>query len=114
MLDITFATTISGVRDLFINHIFIDELQTSTNTNMQMINSNLSKLTGDITLKLLDIKKEYIEEIKNIISLNSSNLNEKMREITDKIKETIERNNIVLTNDISNKLDKSNLWMAKS
>jgi len=90
----------------------IHELQTSTNSNMQMINSNLSKLTGDITLKLLDIKKEYIEEIKTIISLNSSNLNEKMREITDKIKETIERNNIVLTNDISNKLDKSNIVLT--
>ena len=90
----------------------IHELQTSTNTNMQMINSNLSKLTGDITLKLLDIKKEYIEEIKTIISLNSSNLNEKMREITDKIKETIERNNIVLTNDISNKVDKSNVVLT--
>ena len=81
----------------------IHELQTSTNSNLQMINSNLSKITGDITLKLLDIKKEYIEEIKTIISLNSSNLNEKMRGITDKIKETIERNNIILTNDISNK-----------
>ena len=90
----------------------IHELQTSTNTNLQMINSNLSKITGDITLKLLDIKKEYIEEIKTIISLNSSNLNEKMREITDKIKETIERNNIVLTNDISNKMDKSNIVLT--
>ena len=86
----------------------IHELQTSTNSNLQMINSNLSKITGDITLKLLDIKKEYIEEIKTIISLNSSNLNEKMRGITDKIKETIERNNNILTNDISNKLDKGN------
>ena len=86
----------------------IHELQTSTTANLQMINSNLSKITGDVTLKLLDIKKEYIEEIKTIISLNSSNLNEKLREITDKIKETIERNNLVLTNDISNKLDKSN------
>ena len=86
----------------------IHELHTSTTANLQMINSNLSKITGDITLKLLDIKKEYIEEIKTIISLNSSNLNEKLREITDKIKETIDRNNLVLTNDISNKLDKSN------
>ncbi len=90
----------------------IHELQTSTNTNMHMINSTLSKLTCDITLKLLDIKKEYIEEIKTIITLNSSNLNEKIREITDKIKETIERNNIVLTNDISNKLDKSNIVLT--
>ena len=90
----------------------IHELQTSTNSNLQMINSNLSKITGDITLKLLDIKKEYIEEIKTIISLNSSNLNEKMRGITDKIKETIERNNIILTNDISNKLDKSNIALT--
>ena len=83
----------------------IHELQTSTNTNLQMINSNLSKITGDITLKLLDIKKEYIEEIKTIIGLNSSNLN-------DRFRETLERNNIVLTNDFSNKMDKSNTTLT--
>ena len=83
----------------------IHELQTTTNTNLQMINSNLSKITGDITLKLLDIKKEYIEEIKTIIGLNSSNLN-------DRFRETLERNNIVLTNDFSNKMDKSNTTLT--
>lgn len=83
----------------------IHELQTSTNTNLQMINSNLSKITGDITLKLLDIKKEYIEEIKTIIGLNSSNLN-------DRFRETLERNNLVLTNDFSTKMDKSNTTLT--
>ena len=90
----------------------INELQITTNNNLQILNSNLSKITGDITLKLLDIKKEYVEEIKNIISLNSGNLNEKLRELIDRNRETLERNNIVLTNDIATKIDKCNIALS--
>ena len=79
----------------------LSELNNSLNTNMQLINSNLSKITSDIIIKLLDIKKDYVEEIKTIINLNSTNSNEKLREI-------IEKSNNIFISDITNKIDKNN------
>jgi hypothetical protein len=95
----------------------MNELNNSLNTNMQLINSNLSKITSDIIIKLLDIKKDYVEEIKTIINLNSTNSNEKLREIIEKsnnifindITNKIDKNSISLISDITNKIDKNNI-----
>ena len=38
------------------------------NTNMNLINMNLSKMTNDIVLKLLDVKKDYVDELKTIMN----------------------------------------------
>jgi hypothetical protein len=91
--------------------------------NVQLINMNLSKITNDIVLKLFDVKKEYIEEIKVIMNYNLNNSNEKMRELIDKNNNALnsnitnnitssmtslfDKNNILYSNDLTNKLDKN-------
>lgn len=80
------------------------------------INSNISKLNSELVVKFFDIKKEYIEEVKNIVNING---NEKV----DKINNQLRENNIQLldkttllnhslnsslTADLTSKLDKFN------
>ena len=93
------------------------------NTNINLINMNLSKMTNDIVIKLLDVKKDYIEEVKNIINYSFNNSTEKLREIFDKnninlnsnIANTMtllfDKNNILSSNELSNKLDKNNTFL---
>lgn len=102
-----------------INQVFIDILKNLstnlTNTMTSTINSkilnvvtdmqtNLTTMKLDIIMKIMDIKKEYIEDIKNIIS----NLNSKSNEY---IISQIERSNDTLlaktTNTIYDILPKS-------
>lgn len=91
------------------------------------INSNISKLNNDLIIKLLDIKKDHIEEVKNIININGiekvDKINNQLRENNNHLKELIEKGNIQLldkttllnnslsvslTNDLTSKLDKIN------
>lgn len=79
---------------------------TELNTNIHLINVNLSKMTTDITLKLLDVKKDYVDEIKTIMNYSFNNSTEKMRELFDKNNTTL---NSTITHDMSSLLDKHNL-----
>ena len=78
------------------NKTKLTEMQSAIAANMQSINTSFSKLTTDIYIKLLDIKKEYIDEIKTVITIN----------LNDKIRDMLEKTHNALSSDISNKFDK--------
>jgi hypothetical protein len=50
------------------------------------INANVTKLSNEQTLRSIDLKKEYIEEIKHIMT---SNANEKLKNLLDSMNEQI-------------------------
>ena len=64
------------------------------------INNNITKLNNDLVIKFFDIKKEYIEEVKNIININGNEkvdkINSQLRENNNSLKELIEKGNIQL------------------
>ena len=94
------------------------------NNNLNLINLNLSKITNDIILKILDSKKDYIDEIKSIINHTSTTSSDKIRDLFDKNNSTLlnlisnntttlfDKNNFTITNLISNNItsfiDKNN------
>ena len=82
-----------------MNHIFIDILKTlSTNLSETInstinskvlnlvteINSNLANTKHDLMMKLLESKREYIEDIKNIVNTSTLSNNEKINAIIEK------------------------------
>jgi hypothetical protein len=73
-----------------INRIMTTNL-TSINNNMTnnfaTINNNISKLNNELILKFIDIKRDYIEEVKNIVNNNTSDKFEKMKEMFDDLRE---------------------------
>jgi hypothetical protein len=95
-----------------MNHIFIDILKTlSTNLSETInstinskvlnlvteINSNLATTKLDLMMKLLDSKREYIEDIKTIVNTSTLSNNEKINAI-------IEKNNDSLLSKTTQKL----------
>jgi len=87
------------------------------------INNNMSKFNNELVIKFFDIKKDYIDEVKNIISINGNEkaekINNQLRENNSSIKDLIEKGNIQLIdkstlsnhsliNDLTNKIDKLN------
>lgn len=77
----------------------LHELSNSINSNFSITNNNINKLSSDIIIKLHEIKKEYIEDIKTIINNNFSN---------DKFKDILEKSSLSITNEFNHKLDKNN------
>lgn len=82
-----------------MNHIFIDILKTlSTNLSETInstinskvlnlvteINSNLANTKHDLMMKLLESKREYIEDIKTIVNTSTLSNNEKINAIIEK------------------------------
>ena len=82
-----------------MNHIFIDILKTlSSNLSETInstinskvlnivteINSNLATTKLDFMMKLLESKREYIEDIKNIVNTSTLSNNEKINAIIEK------------------------------
>jgi len=98
-----------------INHVFIDILKKlSTNLN-ETINNNingkiLSTLTDltkeivclkqDMTCKFHETKREYLEDVKYILSNNSLTTNEKINSILEKNSDTIITKTNLIMNDI--------------
>lgn len=95
-----------------MNHIFIDILKTlSTNLSETInstinskvlnlvteINSNLATTKHDLMMKLLESKREYIEDIKTIVNTSTLSNNEKINAI-------IEKNNDSLLSKTTQKL----------
>ena len=81
LLDITFTQTISGTRDLFINHIFIDEIQT-TSDNVVFIPAtsietlNLPNFTRGINIFSKNLNSNITYSSSNVFNyLSISNLN---------------------------------------
>ena len=102
ILDITFTTSISGVRDLFINHIYIDELQTSTNdilfTPANSIETlNLPNFTRAINTFSINLSTNTNITNSNILNyLSTSNLN---------ISSGINGNNLLMINNNKDVVD---------
>ena len=84
------------------------------------LNNSISKMSTDMIVKSMEIKREYIDEVKNIIH---SNTNEKIRTLIEKcIEQMMDKtsisNNALLTDigykiekgysDVSSKIDKDN------
>jgi len=101
-LDITFTQSINGVRDLFINHIFIDELQTSTNDILFIPAStietlNLPNFTYAINTFTLNLNKKINFSNSNILNyLSTSNLN---------INGSIKSSNLLMLNNNNDLID---------
>ena len=80
------------------------------------INSNISKFNNELVIKFFDIKKEYIDEVRNIININGNEkvekINNQLREYNDNLTDKIIDKSILLNNslvnDITNKIDKLN------
>lgn len=98
-----------------INHIFIDILQklstnlneTLTNTINHKILSTLTELgkdifnfKQDISTKLHDTKKEYIDNIKLILDNTTMNTNDKIQNILEKNNETIVNKTTSIINEV--------------
>ena len=69
------------------------------------INTNMIKLNNELVIKLFDIKKEYLEEVKNIINVNG---NEKIDKINNNLKDLIEKGNMQLNLSLVNDINKLN------
>ena len=86
------------------------------------INSNISKFNNELVIKFFDIKKEYIDEVRNIININGNEkvekINNQLRENTNQIIDKTKLSNNSLINDITNKIDrfddKINLILQKN
>jgi hypothetical protein len=69
------------------------------------INTTMTKLNNDLVIKLFDIKKEYLDEVKNIINNNG---NEKIDKINNNLKDLIEKGNMQLNLSLVNDINKLN------
>jgi hypothetical protein len=98
-----------------MNHIFIEILKNlSTNLSSTInstinskilsmvtdIHSNLSSIKADIIIKLHESKKEYIEDIKTILSNNSLTNNEKLNTLIEKNNDNLITKTTLIINDV--------------
>ena len=110
-----------------MNHIMIDILQKlsiNTNTNitnnskitdtLNELNINITSMKLDFIMKLFDMKKEYIEDIKNIFITNSLKNNEKFTSIIEKNNDNMISKLSLLINDVIEKSLDKNITMLDS
>ena len=110
-----------------MNHIMIDILQKlsiNTNTNitnnskitdtLNELNINITSMKLDFIMKLFDMKKEYIEDIKNIFITNSLKNNEKFTSIIEKNNDNMISKMSLLINDVIEKSLDKNITMLDS
>jgi hypothetical protein len=103
-----------------MNHIFIDILKSlSTNlssTITSTINSKIltlvtdihSNLKTDIILKLHEFKKEYIEDVKSILSNNTLSTHEKLNTIIERNNDSLLTKTTLIVNDVIPKSQEKN------
>jgi hypothetical protein len=70
------------------------------NTRLHSMQNNVSNLSSELILKFLDIKKEYIEDMKVIINSNTSNTSEKINTLIEKNNSHLIDKTTLLLNDI--------------
>ena len=98
-----------------MNHIFIEILKNlSTNLSNTIhstmnskilslvtdIHSNISSIKSDIIIKLHESKKEYIEDVKTILSNNTLTNNEKLNALIEKNNDTLLTKTTLIVNDV--------------
>jgi hypothetical protein len=112
---VTFYKTNTNLNIVSMNHIFI-EILNSLSTNLSStinstinskilnmvtdIHTNLSSIKSDIIIKLHESKKEYIEDIKTILSNNSLTNNEKLNALIEKNNDTLLTKTTLIVNDV--------------
>ena len=110
-----------------MNHIMIDILQKlsiNTNTNitnnskitdtLNELNINITSMKLDFIMKLFDMKKEYIEDMKNMFITNSLKNNEKCTSIIEKNNDNMISKLSLLINDVIEKSLDKNITMLDS
>jgi len=95
-----------------MNHIFIDILKSlSTNLSstitstinskiLNLVNDIHSNLKTDIILKLHEFKKEYIEDVKSILSNNTLSTHEKINNIIERNNDSLLAKTTLIVNDV--------------
>ena len=82
-----FGENIIGNINSAVNKQILENLN-STTTLLKNIDTNVNKINSDITnslfIKMIELKKDYIDDVKNIISTSSTNMNEKISTILEK------------------------------
>lgn len=112
-----------------MNHIFIEILKNlSTNlsstihstTNSKIlslvtdIHSNISSIKSDIIIKLHESKKEYIEDVKTILSNNSLTNNEKLNALIEKNNDVLLTKTTLIVNEVIPKSQDKNYMHIES
>jgi hypothetical protein len=113
----------SHIDIITMNHIFIDILKslssnlTSTiNSTMNSkilnivteLNSNINTMKLDFMMKLLESKKEYIDDIKNILNSNTLTNNEKISSLIEKNNDNLLSKTTLMINEIIPKTQDKN------
>ena len=112
---IEFYKTNPNLNIVSMNHIFIEILKNlSTNLSSTInstintkilnmvtdIHSNISSIKSDIIIKLHETKKDYIEDVKTILSNNSLTNNEKLNALIEKNNDTLLTKTTLIVNDV--------------
>lgn len=88
ILMINFIETINNDLNKTLNNTLQQQILTIVNDLNYKVCS-LSNIPNDIELKMINIKKEYVDDIKNILTINSHNKSEKISSIIEKNSENI-------------------------
>ena len=112
---ISFYKNNTNLDIISMNHIFIEilknlstNLSSTINSTMNSkilslvtdIHSNLSTIKSDIIIKLHESKKEYIEDVKTILTNNSLTNNEKLNALIEKNNDTLITKTTLIVNDV--------------
>jgi hypothetical protein len=126
---VSFYKTNTNLDIVSMNHIFIEILKNlSTNLSSTInstvnskilslvtdIHSNLSSIKSDIIIKLHESKKEYIEDVKTILSNNSLTNNEKLNALIEKNNDTLLTKTTLIVNDVIPKSQDKNYLQIES
>jgi len=114
-----FGENIIGNINSAVNKQILENLNNTT-TLLKSIDANVGKINSDITsslfLKMIELKKDYIDDVKNIISTTSTNTNDKFSTILEKnythlvdkttllFNELIPKNNNVMYTNLNDKI----------
>ena len=122
-LIISYYRENTNIDIITMNHIFIDILKnlssnlsntinTTINSKILSIvtdmNSNISAMKLDIIMKFHEYKKEYIEDIKTILSNNSLTNNEKISALIEKNNDSLLTKTTLIVNDVIPKSQEKN------
>lgn len=88
----------------------------SIKTNLSLMNENISKMNSDIannmTFQFINLKKEYIEDVRQIINNSSLSSNEKLSSLMDKnSNHLIDKTTLILNDVIPKNQDSCNKQM---
>ena len=82
---------------------------------LQSLHKSVSNISNEIIIKFLDIKKDYIEEIKNIFNSNTNDKFEKIQNIIEKSNNSLIDKTINIFNDTTNKsIEKTSSLIEKT